>query len=69
MFHQHSGTPIDMYFQRVAPVSVQIGTVFFLGDDFLGAMENSHTENMVTGFNGTLETQSIAAMRRLQRSR
>jgi len=63
MFHQHSGTPIDMYFQRIGAVSVQFGTVLFLGDDFLGAMENSHTENMVTGFNGTIETQSIAAMR------
>jgi hypothetical protein len=52
-----------MYFQRIGAVSVQFGTVLFLGDDFLGAMENSHTEHMVTGFNGTVETQSIAAMR------
>jgi len=69
MFHQHSGTPIDMYFQRVAAVSVQLGIVLFLGDDFPGAAENGYAENMVSRFNGTTETQSISAMRRLQRSR
>jgi hypothetical protein len=69
MFHQHSGTPIDTYFHRVAPVSVQFGIVLFLGDDFLGATKNGYTENMIPCFNWTTETQSIPAMRRLQRGR
>ena len=69
MFHKHSGTPIDMYFQRVAAVSVQFGIVLFLGDDFPGATENGYAKNMVSRFNGATETQSIPAMRGLQRSR
>ena len=68
MFHQHSGTPIDTYFYRVAAVSVQFGIVLFLGDDFPGAAENGYTENMASRINGTAETQSIPAMSRLQRS-
>ena len=69
MFHQHFGTAIDAHFHAIAGAGANLRIIFLLHHDFFIAMVKNHSEHVIPDGNRTTESQSVAAMRGLQRGR